>query len=53
MCGVPFHLHTGIEIFSLSLFSIPVIKKWIGPAKDSVTVQLKKVGSNDVIMAHT
>ena len=32
--------------------SIPVIKKWIGPAKDSVTVQLKKVGSNDVIQEH-
>ena len=32
--------------------SILVIKKWIGPAKDSVTVQLKKVGSNDVIQEH-
>ncbi|MCZ7410447.1 Cna B-type domain-containing protein [Parvimonas micra] len=32
--------------------SVPVIKKWIGPAKDSVIVQLKKVGSNDVIQEH-
>ena len=32
--------------------SVSVTKKWIGPAKDSVIVELRKVGSNDVLQEY-
>ncbi|EFI42117.1 Cna B-type domain-containing protein [Peptoniphilus sp. oral taxon 386] len=31
---------------------VSVEKKWVGPAKDSVLVELKKVGSNDVLQEY-